>query len=247
VTAESAATDPALRGLVDEVRGQADAFVFLAGGASKMAPEDQRKLLTLFEALALVARGGTRLAVGDGGTKAGIMEAAGLAREASGQAFALVGVAPAAEIPPRGKTPVDPNHGHIVAVDNPGWNAENGWWGSETTTMYGLFGRLSEGRPSAAVLANGGAIALTELEENLRAGRPVVVIAGSGRAADAIVSLLMNTKPSDPEVSQLRARATEMGLTRNPSLLRVVNLATTSPAAFATALTEALRASRLAR
>ena len=36
----------------------------------------------------------------------------GGARGASSYAFPLIGVAPAREIPPRGKTPVDPNHSH---------------------------------------------------------------------------------------------------------------------------------------
>ena len=84
-----------------------------------MSEDHQRQLLAMFDALTLVAKTGRRIAVGDGGTQAGIMEAAGLARRASGNAFPLIGVAPAREIQPRGKTPVDPNHSHVVAVDNP--------------------------------------------------------------------------------------------------------------------------------
>ena len=66
-----------LSSLIAEIRSQADAFVFLSGGASKMREDHQRQLLAMFEALALVAKGGRRIAVGDGGTQAGIMEAAG--------------------------------------------------------------------------------------------------------------------------------------------------------------------------
>jgi len=58
-------------------------------------------------------------------------DAAGLARKASGFAFPLIGLAPAGEIPPRGTTPVDPNHSYIVAVDNPAAAAGDAW-GSET-------------------------------------------------------------------------------------------------------------------
>lgn len=241
VGADSAAEDPVVRSLVDEVRSEADAFIFLVGGAAKMATADQTQLLALFEALGLMARQGTRLAVGDGGTQAGIMEAAGLARRASDQAFLLVGVVPAAEVAPRGQTALDPNHSHIVTVDNPSWNSADGWWGSETATMYQLFARLSAGRPSVAVVANGGGIALTEVEENVRAGRPIVLIAGSGRAADALVSLLMNSAPTDAEVAQLRARAAALNLTRQPGLFRILNLASATPASMAAALTAALR------
>ena len=66
-----------LSALIAEIRSQADAFVFLSGGASKMREDHQRQLLAMFEALALVAKAGRRIAVGDGGTRAGIMEAAG--------------------------------------------------------------------------------------------------------------------------------------------------------------------------
>ena len=85
-----------------------------------MRDADQRQLLAMFDGLSMLAKDGRRIAVGDGGTKAGIMEAAGLARQASGNAFLLIGVCPAPEIPPRGQTPIDPHHSHIVAVDSPG-------------------------------------------------------------------------------------------------------------------------------
>ena len=212
-----------LSALIAEIRTQADMFVFLSGGASKMSEDHQRQLLAMFDALALVAKSGRRIAVGDGGTQAGIMEAAGHARRASGNAFPLIGVAPAGEIPPRGKTAVDPHHSHIVAVDNPKAPAKDAW-GSETDTMYWLFAKLAEGRPSVTVVANGGGITLSEVESNVRAGRRMILIEGSGRAADALVSLLKGTKPSDSEVASLRQRAEKATLTRRPELFQIVAL-----------------------
>jgi hypothetical protein len=212
-----------LSALVAEIRKEADAFIFLSGGASKMQEDRKRQLLTIFDALSLLVKNGRRIAVGDGGTKAGIMEAAGLARKASGNTFPLIGVAPAAEIPPHGRTRVDPNHSHIVAVDNPTAGREN-TWGSETATMYWLFGRLAEGRPSVTIVANGGTITLNEVEANVHAGRRMLLIDGSGRAADALVALLRKTTPSDPEVRRLSARADEAGLTRRPELFQIVPL-----------------------
>ena len=214
--------------LIAEIRGQADAFVFLSGGASKMREDHQRQLLSMFEALALIAKGGQRIAVGDGGTRAGIMEAAGHARRASGNAFPLIGVAPAREIPPRGKTPLDSNHSHVVAVDNPSAPAEDSW-GSETEAMYWLFAALSEGRPSLTVVANGGGITLNEVGFNVHAGRHMIVIEGSGRAADALVSLLRKTPVSDPEIVSLRERAEKASLTRRPELFTVVSLQRGAP------------------
>jgi hypothetical protein len=208
---------------VAEIRRDADAFVFLAGGASSMQEDHRQQLLRMFDALSRVAKGGLRVAVGDGGTQAGIMEAAGLVRRASGRAFPLIGVAPAAEIPPRGKTPVDPNHSHIVAVDNPTAPAQDAW-GSETETMYRLFTMLAEGRPSVAIVANGGGITLAEVDANVRAGRTIILIKNSGRAADAVLSLLRKTTPSGPDVVTLREQAEKAMLTRRPELFEVVPL-----------------------
>lgn len=212
-----------LASLVAEIRSQADAFVFLSGGASRMREDQQRQLLAMFDALTLVAKSGRRIAVGDGGTRAGIMEAAGQARRASGNAFPLIGVAPAPEIPPRGKTPFDPNHSHVIAVANPSAPVQDSW-GSETDTMYWVFAKLAEGRPSVTIVANGGSITLAEVEASIRAGRRIIVIDGSGRAADALVSLLQKTQVSDAEVADLRARAERASLTRRPELFQIVAL-----------------------
>ena len=221
VSSEAPGTNARLSALIAEIRSQADVFVFLSGGASSMREDHQRQLLAMFEGLGMLAKGGRRIAVCDGGTQAGIMEAAGKARRNSGYAFPLIGVTPANEIPPRGKTPIDPNHSHIVAVDNPSAPAQD-TWGSETETMYWLFAKLAEGRPSATVVANGGGITLTEVEANVRAGRRMILIEGSGRAADALVSLLQGTTPSDAEVANLRERAEKARLTRRPELFEVV-------------------------
>lgn len=223
VSSVAADTDAPLAALVSEIRAEADAFVFLSGGASSMQEDHRRQLLAMFQGLSQVVGSGRRIAVGDGGTRAGIMEAAGQARRQSGNAFPLVGVAPASEIPPRGTTPIDPNHSHIVAVDNPSAPAQDAW-GSETDTMYWLFGKLADGRPSVTIVANGGGITLAEVDANVRAGRRMILIEGSGRAADALVSLVKGTKPADPEVTSLRARAEQAGLTRRRELFQVVAL-----------------------
>jgi hypothetical protein len=191
-----------------------------------MSADDQKQLLAMFGALAELRTSGKRIAVGDGGTQAGIMQAAGEARLASGGAFPLIGIAPAKEIAPRGQTPVDPHHSAIIAVDDPALPADQDGWGSETRTMYEVFARLAEGRPSVAVVANGGGITLSEVEANVVAGRRMIVIEGSGRAADGLVSLIKGTTPKDGEVADLRARAEKARLARRPELYTVVPLAT---------------------
>jgi hypothetical protein len=225
-----------VRALVDALRGQSDVLVVLSGGASKMSEAKQRQLLAMFEALGTLAKE-RRIVVGDGGTKAGIMEAAGKARRASGRAFPLVGVAPAREIPPAGTTPFDPNHSHIVAVDDPSLPKSEPGWGSETAAMYWLFDRLAHGRSSVAVVANGGGITLNEVAANVEFGRPIVLVEGSGRAADALVALLRDTTPADAEVATLLAKARAAKLGRRPDLFVVVPMAE-----GAAGLLEAMRA-----
>jgi SLOG in TRPM, prokaryote len=75
--------------------------------------------------------------------------------------------------------PLDPNHSHFILV-----KADT--WGKETRTMYELVQFLSRGHASVAVLVNGGEIARKEALYNVRQGRPLIIIEGSGRAADEI-------------------------------------------------------------
>jgi hypothetical protein len=227
VTTRSATSDRKLQKVIEDIRSGADAFVFLAGGASAMAPEDETRLLALFEAFAILVRQGWRIAVGDGGTQAGIMEASGKVRLQSGRAFPLIGVVPAAQIPPVGKTLVDPNHSHIVCVDDKSLDDTQETWGAETSTMYEIFARLARDRPSVTIVANGGITALGEVEENVRAGRKMILIDGSGRAADALVSLLNDAggAVANTETAQLRAEAAARQLTRSPELFQRFQLA----------------------
>jgi hypothetical protein len=227
--------DPAVAELVRETRRQAAGFVFLSGGASKMSAESERALLELFGALGMLADDGVALAVGDGGTQAGIMQAAGQARKQSAHPFPLIGVSPAREVPPLGTTPLDPNHSVVVVVDNPEWDGSNGYFGSETGAMYRLFGMLAEGRPSVTVVANGGGIVLSEVNENVEDGRPMILVRGSGRATDALVAALDRSTPEDGEVADLQAKVRELNLTRTPALFHPFDIGR-GPKAFAAVL-----------
>jgi hypothetical protein len=225
VTASRVDAAPEIGALVLETRAQADAFIFLSGGAAKMSTESEDALLGLFDAFAILGGDGLRFAVADGGTRAGIMQAAGRARTRSVPPFPLIGVSPAREIPPHGSTPVDPNHSVIVAVENLDWDGADGYFGSETVAMYWLFDRLAEGRPSVTVVANGGAIALTEVDQNVRAGRSMILVRGSGRAADALASMLNPALAVEGEAAELRAKAERLSLLRRPNLLHTFDIA----------------------
>jgi hypothetical protein len=223
VDAERIDEDAALARVVADIREEAGTFVFLSGGAGGMSTHVQRRLVSLLEGIALLARGRT-VAVGDGGTRAGVMEAAGLARRASGGLFPLVGICPAIPVTTtgeEGKTPVDPNHSHVIAVRDrawesarraEGWTPKDGYWGSETPAMHRIFARLAQARPAVALAANGGRIVLDEIRRHVEAARPIVLVTGSGRAVDALISLIDGTEPSNPEVERLRDLAQARGL-----------------------------------
>ena len=65
---------PAVTTVIEEVRREAEVFVFLSGAPQDGGPAKE-KLLGLLQGLAVIA-GERKPAVGDGGTKAGLMAAA---------------------------------------------------------------------------------------------------------------------------------------------------------------------------
>ena len=73
---------------------------------------------------------------------------------------------------------LDPNHTHFILV--PGKN-----WGDESSWIAGVATQLAGEQSSIAVLINGGMIAREmDIPNNMKAGRTVLVIEGTGRAAD---------------------------------------------------------------
>ena len=164
------------------------------------------------------------------------MQAAGRARQRSGNAFPLVGVSPAPEVLPvggRGRTAIDLHHSHVVAIDNPdwvrrkrraGWRPADGYWGSEIEPMYRLFATLARGRPAITIVANGGSGTLEEVRHNLRQRRRMIVIAGSGRAADAIIAVLRGRTPRDPETRRLCEAAGKLPLRAHRHLIDIFPL-----------------------
>lgn len=192
------------------------AVLLLSGGASDMSPAGMAQLR------GLLADGVARVAdeegitIIDGGTQAGVMQMLGEGRAAAGGDAPLIGVCPADLVswpgrvlsPPvlstaegsRGgpaddaRVPLEPNHTHFVLTDGD-------HWGTETETTFALAAALSEGVPSVAVLVNGGPVARDEVLHNVRQGREIMVIRGSGRLADEIAAAVAGgMEPPDHEV-----------------------------------------------
>ena len=161
-----------------------------------MAADKMTYLKNLFVAVGkmIVKHGVT---VVDGGTESGVMKLMG---EALGQAGRKVtphiGVLPAhaavADDGTKAEDILDPNHSNFVLV-------EGDAWGSEVEQMYRLADYLSQQVPSLALLVNGGQVALQEVELNIRQGREIVVLVGSGRLADDIAQALHNPEQISSE------------------------------------------------
>lgn len=181
-----------------------NSFMMIAGGAVFMTQALSAQLTRLFtQGIAHVAATHHTLII-DGGTQAGVMELMGTGVAEQQHRSPLLGVAPAGCVRYPGHpvdendnsvAPLDPNHSHFVLV-------EADEWGGETVTMYELAQHFSQQHSSLAILINGGAIAINEVLYNVRQKRPVIVIEGSGRAADDIAQL-WREKPSTIEDAEI--------------------------------------------
>jgi TRPM family ion channel len=126
----------------------------------------------------------------DGGTPFGVMRMFGEARAAAVPAFPLVGVVANGPLElPRGRafnhaeTVLDAHHTHFVIVPGDDWGDEAPWIACTATVLAGT-------APSITVLIGGGQIAYSDVQHSVEAGRRVVVVAGSGGAADVMADAL---------------------------------------------------------
>jgi hypothetical protein len=174
------------------------------------------------------------LTVITGATDAGIFSLLGPAMD--GRQAPLVGVAPEALVSWPGMRsragladlePLEPHHSHFLLV-------KGHEWGDETTTMMELVGALGRIAPSVAVLCGGGTVARAEALAHVRAGRPLVVVAGSGRFADEIAARVeagdgAAAAAADPQLAEVAGSPT---LTVFPLDGEAVDLAATLRAAL---------------
>ena len=64
--------------------------------------------------------------------------------------------------------------------------------------------RSADGQPSLTLVVNGGQITYDDIEHSLRAGRPVIILAGTGRTADAIAAAA-HGRAEDPRAARVAA------------------------------------------
>ncbi|MBD1860075.1 MULTISPECIES: hypothetical protein [Trichocoleus] len=164
-------------------------ILVIVGGASRMSEADLARLRALFVKVLAPLAEELGASVVDGGTDAGVMQMMGQARAETAATFPLIGVTPVGKValPDRISaskvTALEPNHTHFVLV--PGSN-----WGDESPWLAHIASVLANGAPSVTVLVNGGEIAWKDVSENLKANRPLLAIAGSGRLADTLAGEL---------------------------------------------------------
>ena len=164
--------------------------VVVVGGAAGLKEAHTDRLRAVF-AVGIAPVMENYRAVGvDGGTRSRVVRLFGEARASAQATFPLVGVVTAGtvKLPPEDasryvKTRLDPNHTHFVIVPGEKWGAEAPWIARRATALAGS-------ARSVTVLVNGGPIAYSDVERSVEAGRPVFVIAGSGRTADVFVGAL---------------------------------------------------------
>jgi hypothetical protein len=162
----------------------------VVGGASGLDERRKERLRGLFsQALVPVAQAWNAVVV-DGGTDSGVMQLLGQAVSTQRASFPLVGVAadgkvilPGERTEPGGRRALERHHTHFVLVPGSSWGDESPW-------LAGVATAIAAGAPSATVLINGGDIAFRDVANSLLADRPVLVIKGTGRAADRIAAAL---------------------------------------------------------
>jgi hypothetical protein len=165
--------------------------IVIIGGAGGIKEEDWAAIKDAIRVIANAAQN-AGAAVIDGGTDSGVMAAIGEARIQKGYTFPLIGVAAEGTVTWPGRKrnlrqglfgkknygPLDPNHTHFILVPGNNWGDESDWISKTATQLAGE-------KPSIAILINGGMISRNQdVPNNLKTGRVVLVIEGTGRAAD---------------------------------------------------------------
>jgi hypothetical protein len=193
---------PAALEALDVRRGRP--VVALVGGAGGMDEPVQQVLAGVLRDAVVPSVERHGAAVVDGGTDAGVMRMIGRARAGHGDGFPLVGVAAEGTVRVPGGGPViddaadlEPHHSHVVLVPGTAWGDEAPW-------LAAVADALADGRPSLTVVVNGGEITYADAAASIVRGRPVVVLAGTGRTADAIADARAG-RAADPRAEEIAA------------------------------------------
>lgn len=185
--------------LIELGLGQLRPTLVVVGGAARLG-RSRFEIYRLFHnALAPLAQELDAYVV-DGATDSGVIQMMGMARAETEATFPLVGVAAVGTtaltvLPKRDTFPLEPNHTHFILVSGDKWGDESPWIAQAAS-------QLAAGQPSVTVLINGGEITLDDAAHSVDHGRPVIVVAGSGRTADLLAAAIRG-EPTDARAERL--------------------------------------------
>ena len=185
-----------------------DGVIVISGGAAAMqeGSDLNSKIKTVLESLF------PGKAVFHGGTDSGIMAIANgaittLRESSAGITVGSFGVSPEIHVEPHfGPTEDGKYHlgdqvdGELLVQSDV--TGEWGNWGNETGAMYQVIDGATKNLPSVAIVCNGGGITLNGVFANMDQGRPMIILEGSGRAADEIARII-NSDDSQPVDAKL--------------------------------------------
>lgn len=174
--------------------------VLLFGGAGKVAARHLAQIERFFATSLIPAVAQIGGIVVDGGTDAGVMRMVGTARDDAAGRIRIVGVAPFGKVRvpgSTGSTELAPGHTDLVLVPGDEWGAESAWF-------HPIADRLSSGS-TTTMLVNGGPIALDEIEQSLARRGRVVVVEGTGRAADEVAAAIRRPDGATARVAAIAA------------------------------------------
>jgi SLOG in TRPM, prokaryote len=187
----------------------------LVGGASQLSEEDFQQVQSMVtEAIAPVVQKWQAVVV-DGGTDVGVMRLMGQARAELDETFVLVGVCPEAMVTLPGKERADtekesvvlePHHTHFVLTSGDRW-------GAESETLAKVATAIAGEQPSVTVLINGGEITWQDAAWNVKEGRSLIVVEGTGRTADVLAAAMVGDGQDERAVALVRS-----GLVRKVAL-----------------------------
>lgn len=173
------------------------------GGAGRMSGENLAQIEQVVGEQIVPALERHEAVVVDGGTDAGIMRILGSARAAHQAGFPLLGVAavgtvriPDCEPPNPDAADLEPRHTGVILVPGTEWGDESVWIARIATHLAG-------GAPSATLVVNGGQITYQDVEHSLAARRHVLIVAGTGRTADAIADAVADGSAADPRTAAI--------------------------------------------
>ena len=175
----------------------------LVGGAGGMPPELTYRISTYFEHELVPFIEAHRIAVVDGGTSAGVMEAMGKARAGATAHFPLIGVV-VEKLLEREAGLLQEDHTHFLLTPGSDWGDEVPWLSRLATALAGR-------APSLTMLINGGEIAWKDAMESISAGRSVLVVEGTGRAADQISQTSSGLSNDRRAVQLLKSKLVAIG------------------------------------